>query len=65
MLWNCGSGHGNNIIPCFIYKIKDYKALCTTKSVLEKGLRQVIMALILWATDVPHNPKQREAKMWI
>jgi hypothetical protein len=40
-----------------------YKALCTTKSVLEKGQRQVIMALILWATDVPHHPKQREAKM--
>ena len=28
----------------------------------EKGLRQVIMALILWATDVPHMPKQRDAK---
>jgi len=29
----------------------------------EKGLRQVIMALILWAIDVPHMPKQRDAKM--
>jgi len=29
----------------------------------EKGLRQVIMTLILWAIDVPHMPKQRDAKM--
>lgn len=27
-----------------------------------EGLRQVIMALILWAIDVPHIPKQRDAK---
>jgi len=29
------------------------------------GPRQVIMTLILWAIDVPHNPIQRDAKMWI
>ena len=29
----------------------------------ERGQRQVIMALILWAIDVPHIPKQRDAKM--
>ena len=29
----------------------------------KRGQRQVIMALILWAIDVPHIPKQRDAKM--
>jgi hypothetical protein len=29
----------------------------------KKGVRQVIMALILWAIDVPHKPIQRDAKM--
>jgi len=46
-------------------KLSIMKLYRTTKSELEKGLRQVIMALILWATDVPHVPKQREAKMRI
>jgi len=23
------------------------------------------MALILWAIDVPHVPKQKDAKMWV
>lgn len=27
-----------------------------------KGLRQVLMALVLWALDVPHIPKQKDAK---
>ena len=31
--------------------------------VKKKGQRQVIMALIPRATDVPHLPRQREAKM--
>jgi len=28
------------------------------------GPRQVIMALILWAIDVPHSPIQRDANVW-
>jgi len=29
----------------------------------KKGQRQVIMALILWAIDVLHIPRQKDAKM--
>ena len=29
----------------------------------QRGIRQVLMAFILWAIDVPHIPRQREAKM--
>jgi len=29
----------------------------------KRGQRQVIMAFILWAIDVPHIPRQRDAKM--
>nr|CDL73539.1 Unassigned protein [Fusarium culmorum CS7071] len=63
MLWNCGF-HEINVIPGFIFFIYD-KAFSPGNLERKRGQRQVIMALILWAIDVPHIPKQRDAKMWI
>ena len=63
MLWNCGF-HVINVIPNFIFL--SYNKVFNPRDLDEKrGQRQVIMALILWAIDVPHIPKQRDAKMWI
>jgi len=39
-----------------------YKVFIPKNKERKRGQRQVIMALMLWAIDVPHLPKQRDAK---